>query len=90
MSPEFDPTKDAANIRKHGVSLVEGDGVLLDPLALTVEDPASEGEQRWQTIGMSSQGELMVVVWTYRGADIRLISVRMSEPQERRDYEEGG
>lgn len=38
MSAEFDPKKDAVNIKKHGVSLSEGDGVLNDPLALTVED----------------------------------------------------
>lgn len=35
---EFDPKKDTANRKKHGVSLSEGDGVLNDPLALTVED----------------------------------------------------
>jgi len=35
MSPEFDPKKNAANIAKHGVSLVTGDGVLHDPLAIT-------------------------------------------------------
>ena len=40
MSAEFDPKKDSANLGKHGVSLAEGDGVLNDPLALTVEaDP---------------------------------------------------
>jgi uncharacterized DUF497 family protein len=32
MSPEFDPKKNEANIAKHGVSLSEADGVLLDPL----------------------------------------------------------
>jgi uncharacterized DUF497 family protein len=31
MSPEFDPKKNAANVAKHGVSLVTGDGVLNDP-----------------------------------------------------------
>lgn len=89
MSPEFDPTKNAANVRKHGVSLADGDGVLLDPLALTVEDEAWAGEQRWQTIGMNSLGRLVVVIWTYRGEDVRLISVRQPEPRERRDYEQG-
>ena len=89
MSPEFDPAKNAGNLRKHGVSLIEGDGVLLDPLGVTVEDPMAEGEQRWQTIGMNSLGELRVVVWAYHGEDIRLISVRKPEPTERRDYEEG-
>jgi hypothetical protein len=87
LSPEFDPEKNAANLAKHGVSLTEGDAVLLDSLALTVEDNSSAGEERWQTIGMNSVGELMVVVWTYRGEDVRLISVRKAEPRERRDYE---
>lgn len=61
MSAEFDPKKDAANIKKHGVSLSEGDGVLNDPLALTVEDDLAEGEQRFVTIGMNAFGSLMVV-----------------------------
>ena len=87
MSPQFDPAKNAANIAKHGVSLADGDGVLLDPLALTIEDSTSRGEQRWQTIGVNSFGELMIVVWTNRGSDVRLISVRKPEPKERRDYE---
>jgi uncharacterized protein len=87
VSPQFDPAKNAANISKHGVSLADGDGVLLDPLALTVEDSTSRGEQRWQTIGVNSFGELMIVVWTNRGNDVRLISVRKPEPKERRDYE---
>jgi hypothetical protein len=86
---EFDPKKNAANIAKHGVSLADGDGVLLDPIALTIEDASSRGEERWQTIGLNSFGELMIVVWTYRGEDIRIISVRKPEPKERRDYEEG-
>jgi len=87
VSPQFDPAKNAANIAKHRVSLADGDGVLLDPLALTVEDSTSRGEQRWQTIGVNSFGELMIVVWTNRGSDVRLISVRKPEPKERRDYE---
>jgi len=41
--------KDAANIRKHGVSLSEADGVLNDRLALTLEDGTAEGEQRFGT-----------------------------------------
>jgi uncharacterized DUF497 family protein len=44
MASKFDPNKDAANIVKHGLSLVEGEGVLSDPLGLTVEDESSQGE----------------------------------------------
>jgi uncharacterized protein len=89
VSPEFDPSKNAANLAKHGVSLADGDGVLLDPLGITVEDDSAEGESRSITVGMNSFGTIMVVVWTQRPHDVRLISVRKATPQERRRYEEG-
>ena len=90
MSAEFDPKKkDAANIRKHGVSLADGDGVLNDPLALTVEDGTAEGEQRFVTIGMNAFGSLMVVIHTPRRGGSRIISVRKADPRERRNYEKG-
>ena len=89
MAADFDPKKNAINIRKHGVSLSEGDGVLNDPLALTIEDPSAEGEQRLVTLGANTFGELMVVVWTGRGDEIRTISVRRATAKERRSYEEG-
>jgi len=50
MSPEFYPKKNEANIAKHGVSLSEADGVLLDPLAITVEDGSAQGEVRYDTL----------------------------------------
>ena len=89
METKFDPKKNAINLRRHQVSLAEGDGVLNDPLALTIEDDAAEGEQRFISIGMNTFGRLMVVVYTHRGEDIRPISVRHAEPKERRAYEEG-
>ena len=89
MSADFNPKKDAANIKKHGVSLAEGDGVLNDPLALTTEDDSAEGEQRFVTIGMNVFGSLMVVVHTPRGDGTRTISVWKPDPKERRNYEKG-
>ena len=71
------------------MSLSEGDGVLNDPLALTVEDDAAEGEQRFVTIGMNAFGSLMVVVHSPRGSGSRTISVRKADPKERRNYEKG-
>ena len=87
MKYSFDPTKDAAKLVKHGVSLADGEGVLSDPLARTIEDARSEGEPRWVTMGTNSLGDLMVVGWAPRGEGIRIISVRRAEPVERRSYE---
>ena len=89
MSPEFDPKKNAANIAKHGLSVATGDGVLHDPLAITIEDSTALDESRWITVGSNSLGSLMVVVWTERGDEIRLISVRPATPKERKSYEKG-
>jgi uncharacterized DUF497 family protein len=63
--------------------------VLHDPLAITIEDSSSLDEQRWITVGANTLGSLMVVVWTERGEEIRLISVRLATPKERKSYEEG-
>ena len=87
MGSEFDPDKDAANIVKHGLSLVEGEGVLNDPLGLTVEGDSSAGESRWITVGMNVVGEILLVVWTDRDDGERLISVRRTTAKERKDYE---
>ena len=87
MGPKFDPDKDAANIVKHGLSLVEGEGVLNDPVGLTMEDESSTGEPRWITVGMNASGDILVVVWTERDDGERLISVRQATAKERKDYE---
>jgi len=89
VTATFDPKKNAANLKKHGVSLAEGDGVLIDPLAVTIEDDSAEGEERFVTLGANTFGSLMVVVWTPRDDDARIISVRKTTPKERRTYEEG-
>jgi uncharacterized DUF497 family protein len=83
---EFDPAKEAANLKKHGISLEEGATVLLDPLALIREDPDAEGERRYLGLGMSEQGRLLVVVWTMRGDTVRPISVRKATRKEAKDY----
>ena len=89
MGITFDPKKEAANVRKPGVSLTEGDGVLNDPMALTIEDTSAVGEQRFVTIGANAFGHLGIVVYTHRGDDERIISVRKPEPREVRAYEKG-
>ena len=58
-------------------------------LALTIEDPSSQGEQRFISIGMSVFGSLRVVVYALRGDGARIISVRKPEPKEIRAYEKG-
>jgi uncharacterized protein len=87
MRFQFDPSKAAANLRKHGVSFADAEGVLHDPLALTIEDPDAEGERRFVAIGLGNSGELLVVVYASRGDEFRLISARRPTRKERKHYE---
>ena len=70
-APEHDVTWDSAkaqsNIAKHGASFAQAATMLVDPLALTVFDAAhSETEERWFTLGVSSDRKLLAVAHTYR------------------------
>ena len=86
---EWDRRKDSANRRKHGVGFLEATTVFDDPLSKTIPDPDHAGdEDRFLIIGMSSQRNLLVVVHTIRGEQIRLISARLATNHERRNYEE--
>ena len=82
-----DPAKAAANLKKHRVSFSDAEGALADPLAVTVEDPDAQGEQRFVTIGLGNAGEVLVVVWTERDGECRPISARRPTRNERRQYE---
>lgn len=87
MPVQYDPRKEAANLKSHGVSFADAEGVLWDPLALTDEDPDAAGERRFVSIGHARTGELMVVVYTMRGGVFRLISARRPTRKERKSYE---
>ena len=89
MNFEWDPRKAAQNLRKHGVSFQEAATVFGDPLALTFDDPDhSITEQRYITVGMSSEGRVLIVAHADRGENIRIVSARKTSRRERRHYEE--
>ena len=86
MDFEFDPDKAKANLHKHKVSFSHAEQALRDPNALTIEDPDSEDELRFVTLGMDSLGRVLVVVHTPRGDRTRLISARKASKGESEQY----
>ncbi len=87
MPVVWDPRKARANLLKHGVRFADAEGVLFDPQAITIEEQAVEGERRFVSIGLDPAGRVLVVVYTYRGDDVRLISARRATRKERHQYE---
>ena len=62
MRFEWDPAKAVANLLKHGVSFDEASTVFGDPLSVSGRDlEHSEVETRYVTIGLSSEGRILVV-----------------------------
>ena len=61
--------------------------VLSDDLALTVPDDHPD-EERFVTMGMDAFGDILVVVYTWRGDAVRLISARKATRRERQQYED--
>ena len=88
MVYQWDSDKAIANLRKHGIDFADSVVVLSDDLAITVQDERFD-EERFITIGMDGLGRMLVVVYTWRGNNIRLISARPATRQECRQYEEG-
>lgn len=90
MKFAWDPIKADANEIKHGVRFDEASTVFGDELSASGPDLAhSVGENRVVTFGLSSQGRLLVVSHTDRGAVVRIISARHATRMEKRIYEEG-
>jgi uncharacterized DUF497 family protein len=86
MEVEFDPDKARSNLKRYKVSFAHAEQVLRDPMALTIEDPDSEGEVRFVTLGMDALGRVLVVVHAPRGDRVRLISARKASAGEAEQY----
>jgi uncharacterized DUF497 family protein len=87
---EWDPRKEAANLRKHGVSFDEARTAFADPLGRIVADPRhSSHEERLALIGITERQRLVAVMFTERVDTVRIISARLVTRRERTDYEEG-
>ena len=87
MKYQWDKTKATSNLKKHGIEFADAVSVFSDELAITIPDNRFD-EERFVTIGMDAFGRILVIVFTWRSKQIRLISARLAERRERKQYEE--
>jgi uncharacterized DUF497 family protein len=91
---DWDPDKERANLRKHGLSFRQAASVFRDPNQLSrFDERHSEKEDRWITLGIDGAGILRVVVHTFEQVDenlwrIRIISARKANLDEAKKYDE--
>jgi len=82
---EWDSRKAEANLRKHKVDFADAISVFSDDMALTIPDDAG-AEARFVTLGSDAFGRVLVVIYTWRGDRIRVISARRATAREREQY----
>ncbi len=88
---EWDETKAARNLTKHGIRFQTAALVFEDPHhADFAESVVIDGEERWLTFGSLDGNVILAVAYTitYDGDDevIRIISARKADAKERRKY----
>jgi len=82
---EFDAAKSKLNRAKHGIDFVQAQRLWSDPMLLEI--PAkTDDEPRYLVIGRID-GKHWSAVITYRGENVRVISVRRARTEEVQLYE---
>lgn len=84
MSFEWDEAKNSVNRNKHGVDFAIAEDFEWDS-AMWEEDRDSD-EERYRAYGHAVDGRGYVIVFTFRGRNIRIISARRFTPKENRLY----
>ena len=82
---EFDAKKSDSNRKKHGIDFVEAQELWNDPMLLEI--PAKTDDEPWHLVIGVIDGKHWSAVITYRGANVRLISVRRARTEEVALYE---
>ncbi len=88
MRFEWDDSKNAANVRKHGIDFVDAVDLFNHPMLTAMDDRYAYNEDRWIAVGLMRQMIGVVVFTERRGDVIRIISARKATRREVRLYEQ--
>ena len=85
---EWDTEKSKENLKKHGVSFKEAEIAFEDLYAIEEFDAenSTANESRFRMLAITGE-KIIVVAYTMRGANFRIISARKAERYERELYE---
>jgi uncharacterized protein len=82
---EWDAHKAETNIRKHGITFADAVSVFEDDYAITIQDEHPE-ENRYIILGEDARARLLVIIFSFRGDKIRIISARKATGAELETY----
>ncbi len=87
MALTFDPAKRAATLERRGLDFADAAKVLAGLTYEFVDDRKDYGEVRITTIGLLGE-RMVIVIWTARGQDRHIISMRKANDREYNRYRE--
>jgi hypothetical protein len=86
MGFQWDPDKDASNCDKHGIAFREAAEIFRGFVVIAEDLRRAYGERRWIALGEYDE-EVIRLVYTVRGDDIRIISAWKANRHDRETYE---
>ncbi len=86
MRFEWDLAKDTANQRKHGIGFREAAEIFRGFVVIAEDKRRDYGEQRFIALG-EYDGEVIRLIFTERGRDIRVISAWKANRNDRKSYQ---
>jgi uncharacterized protein len=81
----WDESKRRANLVKHGIDFLDAEEILDGPTVTTEDRRFDYGENRWVTLGLLG-GVVVSMVYTERGDELRIISIRKAQKHEERYF----
>jgi hypothetical protein len=84
---EWDRQKAVINLRKHSITFELACEAFFDPFIGYLDDETVESELREAVMGLSSNWQLLYVVYVMRDDIIRIVSARLVTNMERETYE---
>ena len=81
----FDPVKRAATLAVRGLDFADADEVFGGRNISWIDERFDYGEERLISVGRLA-GRMVIVVWTWRGSDRHVISMRKANDRERSRY----
>ena len=84
---EWDDNKNISNIKKHGIDFNDSVKRFSNPMVTKVDDRKDYNEKRWIGLGRL-ENMIVILAYTKRGKNNRIISIRKANKSERKIYYE--
>lgn len=76
-----------AHIARHGVQPSEAEEALAGNVGTLRSEVRGTSEERWISVGLTTRGRLLAVVWTSRGTRVRVVTAYPADKRMQRFYE---